>query len=466
MTPVYAANFYPDLCRNIYLKEGVESFIFKGANLMWPGVADLESLPADLNADDVVAIRKSGDNLVVAIAALASEPGKVNKAKPEGQAAFILHMQGDSLWNVGNKEHMPPKWDRKTQEEKERAIAEKFLKKQAKQEEEEDDTDKFALLLNNKAQGSMPAFATGGKKKAVPKELKMDDKGPKVASKGEKKDAPAKGGKAPKEEEPAAKKGKKDTKKDTKKDDKKGKKDDKTKPAKKAKQQESGDEEESEGEEEQETEEMDEKATPVPTPVEDPVASDAEASESESEDEKEKGKGKGKKKAKGGAKKDAPKAEEAEGPVISKEQIKEMDQRILEAFLNAVKISLQGDDLPIEIGKFWSDHITKCRTVDSEELDLKISSHKKIGKFLQQMQKDKLLVYEEANKKNPVPRITKVEFHAKKIAEWTPTVSAKDLEKRLKDNEKEDTGAHSWRVSVEIVKVYKPTDLVSIFLEK
>jgi predicted ribosome-associated RNA-binding protein Tma20 len=45
----------------VFIKEGVEAFIFKGAHLMWPGVENVDSLPADLCADDVVAIRRAAD---------------------------------------------------------------------------------------------------------------------------------------------------------------------------------------------------------------------------------------------------------------------------------------------------------------------------------------------------------------------------------------------------------------------
>jgi predicted ribosome-associated RNA-binding protein Tma20 len=45
----------------VFIKEGVEAFIFKGAHLMWPGVDNVDNLPADLSADDVVAIRRSSD---------------------------------------------------------------------------------------------------------------------------------------------------------------------------------------------------------------------------------------------------------------------------------------------------------------------------------------------------------------------------------------------------------------------
>jgi len=53
---------------SVILKEGVEKFIFNGANLMWPGV---KAIPDSWTKDDVVVIRRS-DGVMVAVGAMAS----------------------------------------------------------------------------------------------------------------------------------------------------------------------------------------------------------------------------------------------------------------------------------------------------------------------------------------------------------------------------------------------------------
>jgi predicted ribosome-associated RNA-binding protein Tma20 len=66
---LYAMGAYPTIVNNLTLYEGVETFIFGGANLMWPGVADYSKL-GDFEKDSIVAIKNSKGEFV-AIAALA-----------------------------------------------------------------------------------------------------------------------------------------------------------------------------------------------------------------------------------------------------------------------------------------------------------------------------------------------------------------------------------------------------------
>ena len=49
---VYVLMMLPKLLKlpNIVIHPGVQSFIFKGANLMWPGVANIDTL-GDFTAD-------------------------------------------------------------------------------------------------------------------------------------------------------------------------------------------------------------------------------------------------------------------------------------------------------------------------------------------------------------------------------------------------------------------------------
>ena len=52
----------------------------------------------------------------------------------------------------------------------------------------------------------------------------------------------------------------------------------------------------------------------------------------------------------------------------------------MEAFLNAVNLILNDNDLPIENANFWNNYIIKCKNTD-QILDIKKSSHKSLGKF-------------------------------------------------------------------------------------
>jgi translation initiation factor 2D len=66
--------------------------------------------------------------------------------------------------------------------------------------------------------------------------------------------------------------------------------------------------------------------------------------------------------------------------------VKIMDEYIMEAFLNALKIGVSSKDLPLDGSKFYQNHMLLCKR-DNVMLDLKNSSHKKIGKFFTNMAK-------------------------------------------------------------------------------
>lgn len=443
---------YPDICRSLTINEGVDSFVMKGANVMWPGVQGIDQLPADMEADSVVCIRKS-DNTVIAVGALACDVDSVQHgAKAEGVACYVLHIEGDSLWKAGGGQRVSVKWDRATQEEKEQEQLAKLQKKRdRKGDDEEEEGDLTALLATTGGGSSLPTDMTKGKVKHMPKELKMKDTPkakPTKDTKGHKDAKDTKDSKGGKDNKDG--KGGKDTK-DAKggKESKAAKKEKKEKKAGKKKR--GDDESGSEGSEKEEADEQEEIEEKKPETMDDEG----------SEDWKNEKKGKGGKKDKKVVKAEG---KEEEGP--TKEQMKEMDEKIMEAFLNSVKISLQEKDLPIECGKFWTNHIIKCKTEDDDDLDLKLSSFKKIGKFFQTMQKDKILTYEEASKKNPVPKVTKIDFYCPKITAWTPTITGKVLDRRnAKDDEKGNSQKESWRTPIEIVKLYKPQDSIKCLVE-
>ena len=55
---IYTCTAYEPLSKSITINEGVETFIFNGANLMWPGVRDLSDL-GTFKKDAIISIKNS-----------------------------------------------------------------------------------------------------------------------------------------------------------------------------------------------------------------------------------------------------------------------------------------------------------------------------------------------------------------------------------------------------------------------
>jgi translation initiation factor 2D len=60
---IYVCSAFEPLTKSLYVNEGVEGYIFNGANLMWPGVRDLSRL-GNFKKDDIVTIRSSANEIV------------------------------------------------------------------------------------------------------------------------------------------------------------------------------------------------------------------------------------------------------------------------------------------------------------------------------------------------------------------------------------------------------------------
>ena len=60
---VYTCTAYEPIAKTLTINEGVESYIFNGANLMWPGVRDLGGL-GTFKKDQVVSIKDSKGHIV------------------------------------------------------------------------------------------------------------------------------------------------------------------------------------------------------------------------------------------------------------------------------------------------------------------------------------------------------------------------------------------------------------------
>lgn len=89
-----------------------------------------------------------------------------------------------------------------------------------------------------------------------------------------------------------------------------------------------------------------------------------------------------------------------------------MDEYLMEAFLTALKISLDEKELPLDGGEFYSNHILPCKR-EGVYIDIKNTTYKKLGKFLQSMSKLGIIDFKEV-KKGATPQITRVhKTHAK-----------------------------------------------------
>lgn len=67
-----------------------------------------------------------------------------------------------------------------------------------------------------------------------------------------------------------------------------------------------------------------------------------------------------------------------------------MDQLFKEAFLNALKLSKV--EVPIDSGRFFSDSMVFAKS-DETQLNIKDSSFKKLGRFYEEMAKNKFIEF-------------------------------------------------------------------------
>lgn len=100
---------YPKMLNNVILNPGVENFIFKGANLMWPGIAKVEK--EEFKKDDIAGIINEKGK-IIAVGALGCDSKEYALMKQEeneikGIALYILHVIEDKLWETGCKTELP-----------------------------------------------------------------------------------------------------------------------------------------------------------------------------------------------------------------------------------------------------------------------------------------------------------------------------------------------------------------------
>ena len=98
---LYTLMGYPTIIPSVEIFEGVEDNIYKGANLMWPGVSDYSDLE-EFEKDQVVGVRNSKGSFV-AIGALTISKGELNEEAKSGVCLEILTCFNDKLWEHGSK---------------------------------------------------------------------------------------------------------------------------------------------------------------------------------------------------------------------------------------------------------------------------------------------------------------------------------------------------------------------------
>ena len=100
-----------------------------------------------------------------------------------------------------------------------------------------------------------------------------------------------------------------------------------------------------------------------------------------------------------------------------------MDNYLRESFLNVLKLSRVDDELPIDSGRFYMDFMLLARP-EGVKLDIKESSYKKLGKFYDEMAKQKLIEFKQGKEKKGQQgsTITKIFYDNEDLKNFIPTI--------------------------------------------
>jgi len=356
---------YPDLVKSFELKSTKDAHVKKGKNPDWSDIVNIADNHG-LLADDVVGIMNSNGE-IVGVGALAGPTDEIiSQASPSGPAIYVLHYEGDTLWEAGSKKHEEVIWCKAEEEEKQAKLQkknnkkDKKNKKNASSEEEEDDQDDdlIGFVRNAKTGNALDndALTKKGKQRGKNKIGLPQVESKKSKQGGNKTKGGKKNADSDIEEEEAtnkkgAKKGKKGKKDFDTEDFEINEEDDFPKKSKKG------------GKKDQKHD------------AQNNNEDDAGHHHQNDSDEEDNNNKKGGKK---GGKKPTKKKEKA--VKVDRSITSKMDIAIKEAFLNAVKVSIDPkNDIPMETSKLWSEHMIPCRNVDLGEIDLKLSSYQKVS---------------------------------------------------------------------------------------
>lgn len=100
-----------------------------------------------------------------------------------------------------------------------------------------------------------------------------------------------------------------------------------------------------------------------------------------------------------------------------------MDGYLKESFLNALKLSKVEGELPIDGGRFYMDYMLLARP-EGVKLEIKDSSYKKLGKFYEEMAKQKFIEFKHTKDKKGQqgPTINKILYDNEELKSYIPTV--------------------------------------------
>jgi|JI61114BRNA_FD_contig_51_3842169_length_960_multi_1_in_0_out_0_1 translation initiation factor 2D len=100
-----------------------------------------------------------------------------------------------------------------------------------------------------------------------------------------------------------------------------------------------------------------------------------------------------------------------------------MDEQFKEALLNALKLAVDDNELPIDSGMFYTEYILPARR-EGVTLDIKQSSFKKMNKFYESMDRLGLIEFKQGKQKNGAvgSMITKVHRDNETLSEHIPTI--------------------------------------------
>ena len=113
--------------------------------------------------------------------------------------------------------------------------------------------------------------------------------------------------------------------------------------------------------------------------------------------------------------------ENDENGQLNIDDVQKMDEFIIEAFFNALKLVIKDDMLPLENSYLWNRYIVPCKLPDAT-IDIKRSSFKKLGKFYQEMDKQNIIKYGEASKKITTPQIVRINRQNQRLKDWKPNI--------------------------------------------
>ena len=100
-----------------------------------------------------------------------------------------------------------------------------------------------------------------------------------------------------------------------------------------------------------------------------------------------------------------------------------MDAHFKEALLNVLKLVKIDAELPIDSGRMYSDFISWAAP-EGVTLNIKDSTYKKLGKFYEEMNKQKIIEFKAAKEKKGQQgsQITKVLWETDEVKNHFPTI--------------------------------------------